>query len=76
MNKLRLNLESLSVQSFATDGARRGGGTVRGNESYPSQLAGCTWGCPGTDAISCITCAGCDDSRVMSCRASDCMQEH
>jgi hypothetical protein len=47
MRKLRLDVEVLRVQSFATQTTGRRGGTVRGNwdtgttECLPSQMIGC-----------------------------------
>jgi hypothetical protein len=60
MKKLRLSLEALRVQSFPTQRAgRQHIGTVRGYDSVAepqTMLAGCTWACPATDAMSCATC--------------------
>ena len=53
MKKLRLNLDTLRVESFSTArGEEHRGGTVRGHNytsDCPSQMIGCTW-------------AGCNDS--------------
>ncbi|HEY0015690.1 MAG TPA: hypothetical protein VGC13_05205 [Longimicrobium sp.] len=45
MKKLRLNLDTLRVESFSTDRADHPGGTVRGYDytsDCPSEMAGCT----------------------------------
>lgn len=47
MQKLRLDLDTLAVQSFATSGAGAERGTVHG-AMYPTDL--CTVGCDGTRA--------------------------
>jgi hypothetical protein len=44
MNKIKLNLESLRVDSFATAAAGRGRGTVLGNA--PKTFDGCSNYCP------------------------------
>ena len=62
MNKLKLQLEDLAVDSFATCAAARGKGTVIGEQGP------CT--CPGvTCAITCAaTCAyTCDDATCPQC---------
>ena len=64
MKKLRLDLEQLEVDSFATDReATRGNGTVRGAQSYETttNVVGCrtvnaggdTCGCGATDVNTC-----------------------
>lgn len=51
MKKLRLNLDTLRVESFSTQpAADRRSGTVRGHSQHdPTHHAGCTWaGCDGS----------------------------
>ena len=58
MRKLKLDLDSLDVQSFATDGETPASGTVLGQSGLcQSTYYGCTY----TDFESCIpTCNTCD----------------
>jgi len=55
VKKLRLELDELAVDSFATDGLLRAAGTVHGHLS-----AICTYACNGTDGGTCNdpTCVG------------------
>jgi hypothetical protein len=66
--KLRLNLDQLSVDSFATDAAAAPGGTVFG-EQCTCPNATCANTCPATCALTCddmschVTCGyTCGDS--------------
>jgi hypothetical protein len=71
MNKLKLSLESLTVESFDTTVAEKAKGTVFGEQcTCPTQ---CTCpGCPTCDATCPNTCVNtCDDlSCAGSCDAS------
>ncbi len=73
MNKLKLELDTLSVQSFTTDAGSRDKGTVQGNllSDYCNSIdicvrtegPGCGGWDPGTGSCSgvigtCVTCAG------------------
>ncbi len=84
MNKLKLNLEGLSVESFATTPEARGeGGTVFGQQCTCYTQCTCP-GCPTCDAscngtcdASCNgTCGGtCDPTWDASCDTCDCTNE-
>lgn len=54
MNKLQLNLDDLSVDSFKTDSPRSPGGTVNGQAELPGDDV-----IPSLDVI-CYTGGGCD----------------
>jgi hypothetical protein len=41
MKKLALNLDQLTVESFATDAAERATGTVRANDAYTDFISEC-----------------------------------
>ncbi|HEX6750245.1 MAG TPA: hypothetical protein VF092_23330 [Longimicrobium sp.] len=68
MKKLRLMLDELRVDSFATDGLAQEAGTVRAHES----LLRCTETCDTGD----FTCDGggntCDDANSCQISCSDC----
>lgn len=53
MNKIRLELEKLTVDSFETDATRTGAGTVRGHDQVTtlpaSEYFTCKWGQSGYD---------------------------
>lgn len=76
MNKLRLELDDLHVDTFATSGAARGeGGTVRGYNVTrgPSYDEPCipdyTDTCPPTQYYTCATaCGSCYNSCYGSCQ--------
>jgi hypothetical protein len=58
MRKLKLDLDSLDVQSFATDAETPASGTVFAQSGLcQSTYYGCTY----TDFESCATCQTCDD---------------
>ena len=67
MKKLRLELDDLTVESFATDGLTPEVGTVRAHETLLRCSEGCDTGANTCDGGS--TCDG-GDSCVVSC--SDC----
>jgi hypothetical protein len=63
MKKLRLELDALTVESFAPAGdAPRAGGTVNGHaEDYSAEQTACADVC-ATQAATCATCdAYCDE---------------
>lgn len=73
MRKLRLNVEQLHIESFATRGeAPRGEGTVRG---HAEATFGCTEGwatCPG-ESMNQVTCWSCNASeRGFTCYNGAC----
>ena len=54
MKKLKLEVESLAVQSFATDGGNGRRGTVQGHWSYPVYATCDTWDAAcGTGGSNC-----------------------
>jgi hypothetical protein len=59
MSKIKLNLESLRVESFATGAAEAGEGTVFG---YAKTLVACgSWidACPSSPPAATLPCNGC-----------------
>jgi hypothetical protein len=73
MKKLTLDLDQLTVESFATDAARRAAGTVRGNAAESEYLTDCT-ACTGIvqcpSGISCDSEPSCHGSCDGSCTTS------
>ena len=61
MKKLRLDVDALTVESFATDAGLRGAGTVRANAVTPSACPTDAYDCdPNTIGASCgIRCTSC-----------------
>jgi hypothetical protein len=65
MKKLKLQIESLQVQSFNTTNGDQGErGTVRG-QNAPSEDFGCTWICI---TLSCL----CGNTEKLLCSAAGC----
>jgi uncharacterized low-complexity protein len=75
MKKLHLEIDTLRVESFATQPQPRAAGTVRANEAFSETCGGSCYSdlCFPTDG----TCGtfGCG-TRVMSCNAGDCTHEN
>lgn len=67
MDKLNLNLDELSVDSFATDDASDNTGTVRGHaETY--ELVSCyDTGCNTCDDYTCGNTCGCGGGDTDTC---------
>jgi hypothetical protein len=67
MNKLKLNVDALRVESFGTDGAEAVRGTV-GGHNEPAFTASCDGSCVNT-CVSCVnTCLNtCQNSCNGSC---------
>jgi hypothetical protein len=70
MKKLRLDLEQLAVESFASSGVRDGLGTVHGNSGDDRESCACTviahYCYPDSNIMDCVqdpsrgsTCEGC-----------------
>ncbi len=82
MNKLKLTLESLAVESFDTTASQKARGTVFGEQCTCYTVCTCP-GCPSCDATCAYTCddvscAGtcghgnsCQGSCAMSCECTD-----
>jgi hypothetical protein len=82
MRKLKLQVDELQVESFATARPKDEDGTVRAHDDSTNLACpgltgeiGCTDWCANTQ-FTCLTCAGCGGTAVMSCRASDCTNEN
>lgn len=81
MKKLSLTLESLTVESFATDGAAGTRGTVKGHDgtTYADESCNgtCVYTCYPASCMSCEftcdqTCNGCGGSRAYTCGGNTC----
>ena len=66
MQKIRLEPETLKVDSFATDAAEAGAGTVRGHDQIttipPSERFTCKWGL--TEYATCIVECECTNRQI------------
>lgn len=73
MNKIRLQLDSLTVESFETTAAEKAKGTVFGEECTCPTNCTCP-GCPTCNETCPQTCAHtCDDSEcIMTCVGETC----
>lgn len=68
MAKIRLDLEALAVDTFATDGARRAAGTVHAHATNPWD---CVYSATGQNDCPCNSQASCFDciySAVLTCQ--------
>jgi hypothetical protein len=67
MKKIRLDPETLAVQSFATVGLPRARGTVRGAQDVvpaPTREYGCRESYPWCESGDCAYTPGCEDSEI------------
>ena len=69
MNKLRLKLEDLQIDSFTTTSVKKEKGTVYGEQCTCPTACTCP-GCPTCDASCNGTCGTCDASCGGTCDAS------
>jgi len=60
MRKLKLEIDSLDVQSFRTDDGEGTPGTVHGASGFTSCMS-TYYGCTYTDFESCATCNTCEE---------------
>jgi hypothetical protein len=72
MQKLRLSLETLQVESFHPDGAAGARGTVPGYSATQYADESCFQSCNGScsDGGTCNTCASCYGTCANTCGAS------
>jgi hypothetical protein len=76
MKKIRLDLDSLSIESFDTTGAADARGTVAGHATYQAYCSyglTCVDSCEGTCDGSCVSeCGTCGATGCGSCGATYC----